>query len=1466
MLSIVLIYSSGCTINAQMLSMLRPRTKVSLDVDVVPPYVNSSNESAITIAGECPESATQIKVESPFDQTFDCKEGLFSGALDFRFLQDDVYQIIMTPDVGEPFTWEILKDTVKPSVSILGVVGYINLYNVTSYSVFGNCDENGQFVYVQIGILDVPVVCVGGSYSGSFDFSAVADGIVNLQVRHSDQAGNANSASDSRLKDTAEPGNAELTGAPVGATPQVSLDIIVSGPDVVNYAYKVGPASSTNCSIETGYSDFLSVANHIVESILNFTDGTIRLCVRTEDIAKNRQSLPHVVQHDWVKDSTIALATLSGFMPPGVVSNSGSDRTVFVGGLNITHYKAVTVFNQPCSTADFSSVPEVAVSTDFSFSITADGDYRVCAIGKNIAEHWQLSTAATMSSVLTIDRIQPSLTLSSTDVDPFSSASFQVMAEFSESVAEFTSGDVNVTNGTVSEFVGSGSTYTFTVTPNGQGPVVVATNAGVAQDRAGNSNLAAISLTRTYDSVAPTATITSVGSNVNGPFTATLSFSEPVVGVSTTDFVVANALLTDLVGGGNLYTVTVIPTVDGPVSVSYGAGLAADAAGNGNSASATLSVNYDSLLPGVTLSSVSADPFNTTSFSVTAIFSEDVTGFTLGEVSVTNGTASSLSGFGTTYTFTVTPSAQGLVTVSLGAGVAQDSAGNNNTSAVSLARTYDSAPPSATLSSSAPSSFDSANINVTVTFSESVTGLDLGEIVVTNGTASSLSGAGTTYTLTVTPSGQGLVTVALGAGAAQDAAGNNNTAAANLIRTYDSIQPTVSLSSVASDPFNSGNFSVTATFSEDVTGLTLDEIGVINGTASSLNGVGTTYTFIVTPTAQGLVTVKLGAAIVQDAAGNYNSAAIDLVRTYDSVGAIITGISSDATWRTSKTWNWGCNETCTYRYVIDTNAGTIPGGAYGSTISASLSSGSGVFYLHLEAQDQAGNLTLSHVSVSLDNTNPTAPGGVVDGTTLSSLTESPIITFSSGTDGHSGVQKHQLRVLRVSDSVVMKDWHDFTSGSAVTGLSLATNMSYKVEVKAIDNVNLASTFGVSDGWVADISGPSAPSGLSTGSVPFSLSLSPALTWSSASDGGGSGVASYQAIVYRTSDNAPMSSWTPLASGSSITGLSLTGGVQYYFKVRAVDSAGNIGTESAASGSWTASSAYLFNYTISANTSYFNVKAQAIAAGWDQVAPLAATITVNAEIYVWSDSTGTPAFDTGSGLPAGSTLTLINNGKIIGKGGQGGGVNTAGSPGGVAMNITIPATINSTSGYIAGGGGGGGGSANGSGGGGAGGGAGGVFGSAAGGIGGSLGVKGGNGGFEDYSGWQDEHGCGCSWWTYTGAGGGGGRILPGSGGSGGSNAAGGFGGGAGGGGGGYYDDYGSLISTVGGVGGAGPSVGGLRTGTAGYGGGGGGGWGASGGASGNGKAGGAGGKAINTNSNSVTWSGGSQPSNIYGAVN
>jgi len=273
-----------------------------------------------------------------------------------------------------------------------------------------------------------------------------------------------------------------------------------------------------------------------------------------------------------------------------------------------------------------------------------------------------------------------------------------------------------------------------------------------------------------------------------------------------------------------------------------------------------------------------------------------------------------------------------------------------------------------------------------------------------------------------------------------------------------------------------------------------------------------------------------------------------------------------------------------------------------------------------------------------------------------------------------------------------------------------------------------------------------------------------------------------------------------------------------------------------------SSGFTFTKTISSNTQNYNLRNDMIAAGWDGVLPATVAITINSGVYVWASSTGTAAFTTGT-MSSGTTISIVNNGYIMGKGGNGGAGGGAttfsaypGSAGGPAINLNYPVSFTNNS-YIGGGGGGGGGSGAYSnygvacgGGGGAGGGTGGAADYMAnnsyypGGAGGGPGVKGSNG------------------QSYTG--GGGGRIMPGV-----ATTAYSQGGQAGGNGARYFNIGNGSYGRGGGGGSAGGGA--VNDGNIPRNSGGGGGWGASGGAGLPGGA-GAGGKAVNLNGNTVTW--------------
>src|SRR5690606_38686390 len=113
----------------------------------------------------------------------------------------------------------------------------------------------------------------------------------------------------------------------------------------------------------------------------------------------------------------------------------------------------------------------------------------------------------------TADVTAPSVSLATTATEPTNASVIPVTITFSEAVTGFAVGDLSVTNASVSNFAGSGTTYTADITPAADGQVSINVAAGVAQDGAGNSNTAATQLTRTSDRFAPTVSMSSAASN-----------------------------------------------------------------------------------------------------------------------------------------------------------------------------------------------------------------------------------------------------------------------------------------------------------------------------------------------------------------------------------------------------------------------------------------------------------------------------------------------------------------------------------------------------------------------------------------------------------------------------------------------------------------------------------------------------------------------------------------------------------------------------------------------------------------------------------------------------------------------------------------------------------------------------------------------------------------------------------------
>ncbi|MBV6646771.1 MAG: hypothetical protein KI790_15040 [Cyclobacteriaceae bacterium] len=406
-----------------------------------------------------------------------------------------------------------------------------------------------------------------------------------------------------------------------------------------------------------------------------------------------------------------------------------------------------------------------------------------------------------------------------------------------------------------------------------------------------------------FDAVNPTVAITTGASDPTNTSSIafTLTFSEEVDGFAVSDLTIGNGTASNLLtSDSTTFTVDVTPTADGLVTLDMGAGVATDQVGNGNDAATQFSITYDATNPTLLISTAESDPTGSSPIVFTITFDEEVDGFADSDLTIGNGTAGNLSTSDSIiFTVDVTPTADGLVTVDIGAGVATDQAGNGNDAATQFSITYDSTNPAVLISTAESDPTGSSPIVFTITFDEEVDGFADSDLTIGNGTASNLSTSDSTvFTVDVTPTADGLVTLDIGAGVATDQAGNGNAVATQFSITYDATNPAVSISTAESDPTGSSPIVFTITFDEEVDGVADSDLTIGNGTASNLSTSDSTiFTVDVTPVADGLVTVDIGAGVATDQAGNGNSAATQFSITYDATNpsVLLSSVISDTT-------------------------------------------------------------------------------------------------------------------------------------------------------------------------------------------------------------------------------------------------------------------------------------------------------------------------------------------------------------------------------------------------------------------------------------------------------------------------------------------------------------------------------------------------------------------------------------------
>jgi hypothetical protein len=308
----------------------------------------------------------------------------------------------------------------------------------------------------------------------------------------------------------------------------------------------------------------------------------------------------------------------------------------------------------------------------------------------------------------------------------------------------------------------------------------------------------------------------------------------------------------------------------------------------------------DKTPPSVTISSVEASPTNASLIPVDIDFSKDVTGFSVGDVTVSGGTPSNFSGSGANYSVEITPSGDGTITVDAAAGVAQDAAGNDNTAASQFSIVSDRTEPDVVITADDANEFNGELytnadvIPVTITYSKPVWGFGGSDINVSNATWSDFDGADgdTEFSVNINPppgSGPEVITVEVDAGVAEDEAGNENTAASPLQFTWDQNRPAPAISTTAGNLTNESPIPIVVDFGKPVQSFTSamaeDAVSSDGGATFSIQNLSSdddeVFTFDLAPDANDMFTIELAEGVVLDLAGNPSFASNAVNVTFD---------------------------------------------------------------------------------------------------------------------------------------------------------------------------------------------------------------------------------------------------------------------------------------------------------------------------------------------------------------------------------------------------------------------------------------------------------------------------------------------------------------------------------------------------------------------------------------------------------
>ena len=672
-------------------------------------------------------------------------------------------------------------DTTAPTVTIARAGSGSLKSGQTEMITFTLSEASSDFVVGDITVAggSIGTLTTTSSTVYSVVFTPTANtqsGTGSLSVsgtKFTDTAGNNNTASDtlSITYDTA--------GPTVTVTRTGSTNLRSSQTDTITFT--LSEASSTfaadDITVSGGSIGTLTTTSSTVYSVVftptaNTQTGTGSISVDgakfTDTLGNdNTASTALSISYDTAAPTVTIARAGSGSLKSGQTDTitftlSETSANFVTSDVTVTGGAIGTLSGSGTSyTATFTPTSNTQTGTG---SISVDGAKFTDTLGND-------NTASTALSI-TYDTAAPTVTIARSGSGSLKSGQTDTITfTLSEASSDFVVGDITVAGGSIGTLTTTSSTVysvVFTPTANTQSGTGSISIAGATfTDAIGNNNAASTALSISYDTAAPTVTITRAGSGTlksSQTETITFTLSEASSTFAADDITISGGTIGTLTTtSSTVYSVVFTPTANtqsGTGSISVAGATFTDTLGNDNTASSTLSISYDTAAPTVTITRAGSGTLKSgQTDTITFTLSETSSNFISSDVTVTGGTIGSFTGSGTSYTATFTPTSNtqsGTGSISVDGAKFTDTIGNDNTASTALSINYDTAAPTVSnvTSSTANGTIGiGSTVSIQIAFSEAVTVTGTPQLTLETGAtdrAASYTSGGGTDTLTFT--------------------------------------------------------------------------------------------------------------------------------------------------------------------------------------------------------------------------------------------------------------------------------------------------------------------------------------------------------------------------------------------------------------------------------------------------------------------------------------------------------------------------------------------------------------------------------------------------------------------------------------------------------------------------------------------------------------------------------------------